>query len=66
MDKLMLLSIIFATIIIPSLAARDPSPRRGLAKTLVWQAIYVILYVLLLLYVGVHFIDTTRPPSMIW
>jgi len=66
MDKLILLSIVFATIIIPTIAARDPSPRRGFAKTLVWQALYVVIYVLLLLFVAVNLIDTTRPESMIW
>ena len=66
MDKLILLSVIFAIIIIPALGARDPSPRHGLTKSLVWLAIFMIIYVAVLLLVAVDIIDTTRPPSMIW
>lgn len=66
MDKLILLSIIFATVFIPAFGARDPSPRHGLTRTLVWLAFYLVFYVFLLLFVAIDLIDTTRPESMYW
>lgn len=35
MAKLLLLSIILATIAVPARAARDPDPRKGLRKALI-------------------------------
>jgi len=50
-QKLVLMSVIFASIIIPARAARMKNPEAGLKKTLVQVAIYNLFYVFLLLYV---------------
>jgi hypothetical protein len=60
MDKLILLSLVFATILIPALSARVPSPRKGLALTLVGMAGYLILYTVTVLFIAVRFINTTK------
>lgn len=51
MSKLILISIIFATIAIPARAAREASPRKGLKKaivqTLIFQAFYAFALIFL-------------------
>jgi len=49
-QKLLLVSILFATMALPMRAARDPSPVRGLRKALVWTAGFGVLYMLAILY----------------
>jgi formate-dependent nitrite reductase membrane component NrfD len=51
MQKLCLLSVIIASIIIPARAARAKNPRLGLKKTLVNMAIFNLVYVFLLYFV---------------
>jgi hypothetical protein len=51
MDKLIVISVIVASILIPAIGARDPSPRRGLRKTVVWMGIFILVYFLAVLFV---------------
>ncbi len=51
MDKLILLSVIFATVAIPALTARDPNPRRGMRRTLFWMMTFNIAYYIAVLYI---------------
>jgi hypothetical protein len=46
--KLILTSILAATIVVPAIYARDPSPRRGLKRTMVALALFNAVYVVLL------------------
>jgi len=46
MGKLMLLSVLVASVAIPTNAAKTKSPRAGLKKTLVQIAVFNFLYVL--------------------
>jgi len=48
--KLLLISILFATIALPLRAARDPSPVRGLRRTVVWLVGFNVFYVLAVVY----------------
>jgi hypothetical protein len=50
MLKLLLLSILFAVIIIPTLAARDPNPWRGFKRALFFFFAFCIAYVVALKY----------------
>jgi len=47
MKKLILLSIIFASIAIPARAAKLPDARAGLKKALLQTALFSLLYVVL-------------------
>lgn len=51
MQKLVLLSVILASIVIPARAARLKNPRAGLKKTLVNMVIFNLVYVFLLIFV---------------
>ena len=51
MQKLVLMSVIFASIIIAARAARIKNPQEGLKKVLVQVTLYNLFYVFLLLYV---------------
>lgn len=51
MKKLILLSVLFATIGIPAWAARDPNAQRGLRKTIVYSVAFYVAYWLALLLV---------------
>ena len=44
MGKLLLISICVATIAIPSLCAREPNPRRGIKRMLLWMLVFNALY----------------------
>jgi hypothetical protein len=46
--KLILLSVIIASIVIPTRAARSESGREGLKKALIQVAIFEVIYVILL------------------
>ena len=50
MQKLLLLSILVALIAIPTLAARDPNPRRGFKRAAFSFMIFCVGYVLALKY----------------
>jgi len=42
--KLLLHSVLFAFVLIPVLAARDPVPLRGLKRALIWIVVFDIFY----------------------
>jgi hypothetical protein len=44
MAKLILLSVLIATIALPGAAARDAHPWRGMKKAIVWVALFNMLY----------------------
>jgi len=48
LGKLILVSIILATVVIPAIGARDASPRRGLARALIALVVFDVLYLLAL------------------
>jgi len=48
MIKALLITIILATIAIPALAARDPSPHRGLKKALFYMFVCELFYLFFL------------------
>ncbi|MEP7347224.1 MAG: hypothetical protein ABI877_18275 [Gemmatimonadaceae bacterium] len=49
--KLLLMSILIATVALPLLAAHDPVPRRALRRVVVWLAAFNVCYLLAILYV---------------
>lgn len=51
MQKMLLNSILIATLVIPTLAARDPIPRRGLKKALAYVALFDFAYLIGVLYI---------------
>jgi hypothetical protein len=53
--KLILLSLLIATLIIPMRAARDPSPGRGFRRVLFALFSFNMLYLFLILYVYPRF-----------
>jgi hypothetical protein len=55
MAKLILLSLLFATIAIPMSAARDASPVRGFRRAVLWMFSANALYLILILYVYPRF-----------
>jgi hypothetical protein len=55
MGKLILLSLLFATMIIPMRAAADPSPTRGFRRIVLWLLSFNALYVILILFVYPRF-----------
>ncbi len=48
MRDLILRSVLFAMILIPFLAARDPHPRRALKKAVAWFVAFNVFYMLAL------------------
>jgi hypothetical protein len=48
MIKALLITIIVATIAIPAMAARDPSPHRGLKKALFYMFVCELFYLFFL------------------
>ena len=50
MSKLVLLSIVIATIALPARAARESSPRKGLRKVIIWMLVFEVFYVLALIF----------------
>ncbi len=46
MRSLLLMTILFATVAIPAMAARDRNPARGLKKTVVYMFLFNIAYML--------------------
>jgi hypothetical protein len=53
--KLILISLLFATLIIPMRAARDPSPGRGFRRVLLTLVSFNALYLFLILYIYPRF-----------
>jgi hypothetical protein len=51
MRSLLLNSILLATVLIPARAARDPSPRRGLARALLGLLLFNVAYMFACAYV---------------
>ena len=51
MQKFLLISILVATFAIPMRAAADPSPARGLRRTVLWIAAFNVAYVIAIVYV---------------
>lgn len=51
LQKLLLISILLATMVLPMRAARDPSPARGFRKTVVWMSGVAAFYMIGLLYI---------------
>lgn len=50
MSKLILISVLLATIALPAVAARDTNPRRGLRRTIKYMAIFYAFYLFGLLF----------------
>ncbi len=50
MGKAILLSVILAAIVLPALAAREKSPRKGLRKTIVYALMFNAFYMLYLMF----------------
>jgi len=51
MRKLILLSVVFATIILPTLAARSRNPLQGVKRTIALMALFHLIYTFLVLVV---------------
>ena len=51
MPKLLLISVLLATIALPMRAARHPSPRLALRRAVGWVAGWFAVYLVLVLYV---------------
>jgi hypothetical protein len=51
MQKLILISILLADVVIPIWAARDPNAIRGLKKALFYMCIFNAMYLLLVMFV---------------
>jgi hypothetical protein len=45
MKSLLLMSVFFAQVLIPALAARDPKPRRGVKRMVLLLLVFNALYV---------------------
>jgi len=56
MAKLILLSIIFASIALPARATRQKDPKKGLRKVIIYALVFNFIYVLLLRFVWMHFV----------
>lgn len=44
MAKLILMSVLFLTITLPAIAARDPHPVRGFKKAILWVVLFNAAY----------------------
>ena len=55
MQKIILMSVIYATAIIPLLAARDTSARRGLRRAIAWLLAFNVIYLLAVVFLYPHF-----------
>ena len=53
-QKLLLISVIIASLAIPLWTARDANPRRGLAKAVIVTAAFNLLYLLAVKYLYWH------------
>jgi hypothetical protein len=57
MAKLLLLSILALTIAVPSLAARERSPRLALRKTVAWTLFGIFAYVVSVMFLYPRLLD---------
>ncbi len=55
MQKLILVSILAITIAIPTVAARDPDPRRALRKAVTWTLVGIVAYTLSVIFIYPRF-----------
>lgn len=55
MQKIILMSVIYATAIIPLLAARDTSARRGLRRAIAWLLAFNVIYLLAVVFLYPRF-----------
>ena len=51
MQKIVLMSILAISILVPAIAAREPNPRRALRKAVFWMLIGICVYVLAVLFI---------------
>lgn len=51
MPKLILMSILAISVVVPAIAAREPNPRRALRKALLWTVVGIFSYVMAVLLV---------------
>lgn len=51
LQKLLLVSILLATMALPMRAARDPSPTRAFRKAVTWTVGFAAFYMLSILYI---------------
>jgi hypothetical protein len=57
MGKLLLLSILALTMVVPSLAARERSPRLALQKTVAWMLFGICAYVVSVMFIYPRLLD---------
>ena len=50
MSKLLLLSIVIATIALPARPSREPNSKNGLRKVIIWMLLFELFYVFALLF----------------
>ncbi|HVW26969.1 MAG TPA: hypothetical protein VHC69_16490 [Polyangiaceae bacterium] len=50
MSKLILISVLLATIALPAIAAQDENPRRGLRRTIKYMVLFYAFYLFGLLF----------------
>jgi hypothetical protein len=62
MDKVILLSVIFMTMVVPTLAARDPIPVRGVRRMLLVLVIFNVVYLATLILVYVPYYPPVWSP----
>ncbi len=51
MDKVLLLSVVWANVALPAFFAADPSPRRGLSRAIATVVAFDVLYLIALLFI---------------
>lgn len=51
MSKLVLMSVVLATVVIPAITARDAFPRRALKRTVLALVAFNVLYAFLVIFV---------------
>ena len=64
--KHLLLAIIVATVVIPAIAARDASPRRGLKRMVLLLLLCTALYAAFVTQVFAHRFRPLLPPWGVW
>jgi hypothetical protein len=55
MQKLILVSIIAITIVVPAVAAREPDPRKALRNAVIWTLMGIVLYALSVVFIYPRF-----------
>ena len=51
MQKFILISIVIATIAVPTWAAREKNARKGLRKALTWMVVFNVVYLVALMFI---------------